>query len=143
MKDVTLKITGQHLHEGVEEEDKIEFITDGRLYNRNGTIYLLYDESEMSGLDGLKTRLTLKKDSVSMKRSGKAVGVDTEIRFSKGERFKGFYDTDFGPVEFEVLTNDLKNSVTGEGSGSVEIDYNISLKGLAEGRSRMNIEVKS
>ena len=41
----------------------------------------------------------------------------------------------------EVLTNELTNTVNAADGGVVDIDYNISLKGLTEGRSRLNIEV--
>ncbi len=41
----------------------------------------------------------------------------------------------------EVLTNHVENSVTAEGTGQLDIDYHISLKGLAEGRNKLNIEL--
>ena len=68
-------------------------------------------------------------------------GIDTEICFEKGKRYNGFYDTPYGTVEMEVLTNELTNTVNAADGGVVDIDYNISLKGLTEGRSRLNIEV--
>ena len=40
-----------------------------------------------------------------------------------------------------MLTNDVVNNVTADGKGYVNIDYHISLKGLSEGRSKLNIEV--
>ncbi len=140
MKNITLKITGKHIHDDVEEE-QMELITEGKLYRKGEALYLVYDESEFSGMPGCKTRLTLDGDTVYMTRSGKAVGVDTEIRFEKGSRYTGFYDTPFGPVEMEVLTNNIESSVTYDNSGRIDIDYNISLKGVSQGRSRLNIEV--
>jgi hypothetical protein len=41
----------------------------------------------------------------------------------------------------EVLTNDIDNRITGEGKGSIDIDYHVSLKGLTESRSRLSIEI--
>lgn len=140
MKDVTLKITGKHIHENVEEE-QLELVTEGKLYQRGDNIYLTYDESEFSGMEGCRTRLTLSDNIVRMTRHGSAVGIDTEIRFEKGKRYNGFYDTPYGTVEMEVLTNELKNTVSAENGGEVDIDYSISLKGLTEGRSRLNILV--
>ena len=116
-------------------------MTEGKLYQRGDNIYLTYDESEFSGMEGCRTRLTLSDNIVRMTRHGSAVGIDTEIRFEKGKRYNGFYDTPYGTVEMEVLTNELKNTVSAEKGGEVEIDYSISLKGLTEGRSRLNILV--
>jgi len=140
MKNIRLKITGAHIYEEVEE-NQMELVTEGKFYQRAGNLYLTYDESEFSGMKGCKTRLTLKGNTVRMTRKGSAVGIDTEIHFEKGKRYSGFYDTPYGPVEMEVLTNELSNTVDFEDGGIVDIDYSISLKGLAEGRSRLNIEV--
>ena len=65
-----------------------------------------------------------------MKRYGENIGLDTEIEFEKGKRFKGYYDTPFGSVEMEVLTNDVVNKIEKmEGKGSLNIDYHISPQG--------------
>ena len=141
MKDVTLKIVGKHIYDENIEEDQLELITEGKMYRRGGQIFLTYDESEFTGLEGCRTRLTLEDGVVRMTRSGSAVGIDTEIRFEKGKRYDGLYDTPYGPIQMEVLTNELKNTVGPDGNGVVDIDYSISLKGLSEGRSRLNIEV--
>lgn len=141
MKKVKLKIVGKHIHENVEE-DQLELVTEGTLQKTNDGIYLTYDESEFTGMQGCETRLTLDNDIVKMTRRGEAVGIDTEIRFEKGKRYSGYYDTPYGPIEMEVLTNDLINTVNEKDGGEVDIDYHISLKGLSEGRSRLNIEVR-
>ena len=53
----------------------------------------------------------------------------------------GFYDTPFGPIEIEILTNELNSTVSEEGCGELNIDYEVSLKGLLEGRNHINITV--
>lgn len=140
MKDIMLKIVGVHVHDNTEEEN-MELMTEGQLFERNGVLYVTYEESEFTGIPGCKTRLRLEGDSVKMTRIGKDVGVSTEMNFTKGKRHKSMYDTPYGPVAMEILTNDLKNDMTFEGTGGVMIDYTISLKGLTEGRSKLNIEI--
>ena len=49
MKDITLKIIGRQLFKDREEE-QMEFVTDGRLYFRNGAAYVVYEESGVSGM---------------------------------------------------------------------------------------------
>ena len=39
------------------------------------------------------------------------------------------------------MTNELNNTVSEEGSGELNIDYEVSLKGLLEGRNHINITV--
>ncbi|MCQ4637443.1 DUF1934 domain-containing protein [Anaerovorax odorimutans] len=140
MKNIMMKIIGTQVTADLEE-DQLEFITEGKLYQRGDALYLIYDESEISGMPGCRTRLKLKNGTIKMKRVGENVGLDTEIEFEKGKRYTGYYDTPFGAIEMEVLTNHVENSVTAEGKGSLDIDYHISLKGLVEGRNKLNIEL--
>ena len=141
MKDIMLRIIGRQIAVDATNEDEIEFVTEGKIYEKNQATYLVYEESEVSGMPGCKTSLKLKGDTIRMKRIGDNVGLDTVIEFQKGCRYEGFYDTPYGAIEMEVLTNDLINNLTPEGKGSIDIDYHISLKGLSEGRSKLNIQI--
>ncbi|HPO05319.1 MAG TPA: DUF1934 domain-containing protein [Bacillota bacterium] len=143
MKDIMLKIVGkQILGDSREEEDQLELVTEGKYHEKDGTVFLSYDESGFSGMEGCTTSLVIKGDEILMKRCGEAVPLDTEIRFEKGKRFNGYYGTPFGAVEMEVLTNDVVNNISREEpKGSLNIDYHISLRGLSEGRSRLDIEI--
>jgi len=49
MKEVMIKIKGRQFSRETGE-DEMEFVTEGKLYRRNGAIYLLYDETELSGI---------------------------------------------------------------------------------------------
>lgn len=140
MKNIMMKIIGTQVTADLEE-DQMEFITEGKLYQRGDALYLIYDETEISGMPGCRTRLKLKNGTVKMKRIGENVGIDTEIEFEQGKRYTGYYDTPFGAIEMEVLTNHIENSLTPEGTGTVDIDYHISLKGLVEGRNKLNIQL--
>lgn len=139
MKEVMMKIVGTQVTADMEEE-QLELITEGKLYEKGEAMYLIYDETELSGMPGCKTRLKLKDGTVKMRRVGKSVGIDTEIEFEQGKRYNGYYGTPYGPVELEVLTNRLENGIRPDGTGSLDIDYSVSLKGLTEGRNRLNIQ---
>ncbi|MDO4745581.1 MAG: DUF1934 domain-containing protein [Bacillota bacterium] len=138
MKEIMVKIKGHQISEEAGE-DSMEFITEAKLYDKGEALYLIYEESELSGIPGCKTRLKLKGNQVQMKRIGEDGSSGHEIRFEKGKRYSGFYDTPFGAIELEVLTNKLENTLSADGKGHVDIDYSISLKGLLEGRNRLNI----
>ncbi|MDR1028013.1 MAG: DUF1934 domain-containing protein [Clostridiales Family XIII bacterium] len=144
MKDIMLKIIGNQIASGSEAGDEpsgMEFITEGRFYRKGDSMYLVYDESEFSGTEGCTTSLKITGDTIRMKRYGEDVGVETAINFEKGKRFNGYYETPFGSVEMEVLTNAVNNRIKESGEGSIDIDYNVSLKGLAESRSMLSIEI--
>lgn len=141
MKDIMLKIVGRQIATDATNEDEIEFVTEGKIFEKDQATYLVYEESEVSGMPGCKTSLKLKGDTIKMKRFGDAVALDTVIEFEKGRRYEGYYDTPYGAIEMEVLTNDLVNDLRPDGTGSIAIDYHVSLKGLSEGRSKLDIQI--
>ena len=140
MKDIMLRIIGRSLV-GEEAEDQMEFVTEGKFYEKGDTMYIIYEESELSGMPGCKTSLRVQSGNVRMKRFGNGAGSDTIMEFHKGKRTEGLYDTPFGSFEMELLTNDIRSTLSRDGNGTVDIDYHISLKGLSEGRSLLNIEI--
>jgi uncharacterized beta-barrel protein YwiB (DUF1934 family) len=143
MKDIILKIIGNQISADTLEagEDGMEFFTEGRFYTKGDSVYLVYDESEFSGMEGCTTSLKITGDKIRMKRYGEDVGAGTAIEFEKGKRFNGYYDTPFGSVAMEVLTNEVNNRIKESGEGSLDIDYHVSLKGLTENRSQLKIEI--
>ena len=141
MKDIILKIIGKQITMHGSEE-QVEFITEGRYHADEDSVMLQYDESDLSGVNGCTTSLKITGEKVKMERCGIAIGIDTAIEFEKGHKFKGYYDTPFGSVELEVLTNFVINKLEPEkGSGYLDIDYNVSLKGLSESRSCLKIQI--
>ncbi|MBR4150219.1 MAG: DUF1934 domain-containing protein, partial [Firmicutes bacterium] len=55
MKDIILKI---------KDNDGIEFVTEGKLFTRGSTTLIQYEESELSGLEGCTTSLTITPNRV-------------------------------------------------------------------------------
>ncbi len=139
MKDIMVRITGTQNIDN--DADKIEFVTEGRIYQKGDATYIIYEESEFTGLEGCKTTVRISGNNVKMFRFGESFPLDTRIEFEKGKRFEGYYQTPFGPIEMEIMTNNLTNNLSFENGGSLNIDYNIALVGLTEGRSVLDIEV--
>ena len=123
-----LKIIGRQF-EGDETEDRMEFITEGRMYERNGATYLVYEESE------------LKDDTIRMRRIGGDTGFGAEIEFKRGKRFISKYETPYGMMDMEVLTQKVESNLAEDGTGTVDIEYQVSFDGMAEGRNVLRIEV--
>jgi len=139
-----LRIIGNQLHgleSKVEEDGVMEFITEGRFDQKGDSLYLIYEESELSGEEGYTTSLKITGGKVRMKRYGGDSGVQTAIDFEKGTKFRGWYETPLGTIELEVLTNDIDNQLNPEGSGALGIDCSVSLKGLTESRNLLRFEI--
>ena len=138
MKNITLKIIGKQ-YDGENQSEEMEFVTDGKMSYRNGTTYLVYDESEFSGFPGCKTVLKLSDKGIKMKRRGNGDCYGAELMFGKGQRFSGRYDTPFGNVDIEVLTNNIKASYDNDKGGNVDIDYHVMASDLVESRNTLSI----
>lgn len=141
MKNVTIKIIGKHIHDNIEEE-QLELVTEAEMFERNGVLYLMYEESEFSGMEGAKTRLRIGENELKMTRLGEGTSTDgvTEMLFQEGKRFEDSYPTPIGVVEMEMLTNSYKSTMSYDQTGELDVDYTVSLKGLSEGRSKLHIE---
>lgn len=137
MKNVMLKIEGkQKTSDG--EENVIELTTEGKLYEKENAVYLVYEESQISGLEGSTTTVKLAKDKISMKRYGSA---SSEMVFEKGKRYKAEYNTPFGTFGMEVLTMEMDYHINDASKGNVYIEYHVSLQGLTESSNQLNIKI--
>ena len=131
-KDIILKI---------KDNEGIEFVTEGRLWSRGRTTLIQYDETELSGMEGCTTSLTITPKGVRMKRSGTTLNDHTEMVFEKGRRMHGIYATPYGNIGMEILTNDISGLDAPDAEpGKLSIDYSISLKGLFDARKTLDIE---
>ena len=135
MKDIMLKITGRVL-DGENEVEPMEFITEGRYYSRGGITRIVYEESELSGMEGCQTFITFSGGKVKMNRKCPGRKSETQMEFEAGKRYEGLYETPYGPIGMELLTNSI--SMDGR---KLSIDYDLSLRGLLESRNSLDIEI--
>ena len=143
MKDrnVELKITGRQFA-GTEAEDVIEFVTEGQLHSDEDGVVLTYPESELSGFPGSVTTLKIRDNTVNMQRRDQEGNLKTEMHFQQGERMDSPYETPYGMMKLEVLTDQVTADISEEGNGSIEITYLVSLEGIAEGKNALHIEIQ-
>ena len=52
------------------EDNRIELITEGRLYKKGNAYYIEYEESAISGLEGTKTLIMVEDRRISLERTG-------------------------------------------------------------------------
>ena len=140
MSDVTLKVVGtQTSLDG--EENVIEMITQGKYYEKNGSIFLVYDESELSGMEGSTTTLKIDDDEerkVMMKRFG---SNESKLIFEKGKRYKSIYRTMYGDMDMEVVTSQIILVKDEEGLKKLDLSYRISVAGDREMKNKLTVDI--
>ncbi|MCC5912047.1 MAG: DUF1934 domain-containing protein [Clostridiaceae bacterium] len=122
------------------EENKIELVTEGSFYEKNGSLYIVYKESEISGMEGSTTTLKIEgENKVSMKRFGNS---DLQLVFQEGKGFDTKYNTQYGDLDMEIFTNKLQVAIAGDGKkGSIEIQYDLWIAGLADTSNDLKIQL--
>jgi uncharacterized beta-barrel protein YwiB (DUF1934 family) len=130
MEHVMLKIhSKQKSCDG--EENTIEMITEGKLYEKSNAVYLVYKETELSGMEGSTTTVRLRKDEISMRRFGSS---SSDIVFQKGKWHKSNYGTPYG--NFHIIWDINKGN-----KGTISIDYHVNLQGLVESSNQLHIKI--
>ena len=137
MKDVVIRINSIH-RDGDGEEDRIEFTTDGLYSFENGTGYLSYMESEVTGLPGTRTSLEIRPDEVIVDRTG---GVTSRMVFRRGEKNSFQYETPFGMATLGMNTQRIRHDFSSRG-GSMVIDYVIDVEHAVVERNRFCLQVR-
>ena len=137
MKDVVISIRSIH-GLGEESEDRIEFTTDGLYHYEDGTGYLSYLESEVTGLPGTETCVEIRPDEVVVDRRG---GVTSRMVFRRGEKNRFQYETPYGMATLGMSTQRIRHDIGAKG-GSVEIDYVLDVEHAVVERNRFCLNVR-
>lgn len=115
------------------QTDKIHMETTGKLYEKNGTWYLLYKESEESGLAGVTTTIKATGNCVVILRSEPYV---SRIIVEPGKTFFTSYPTEGGIFDLEVCGERVAVLLR-ENGGEIRLQYR-----LMEQTVSMTIQVK-
>ncbi|MBE6931525.1 MAG: DUF1934 domain-containing protein [Clostridia bacterium] len=135
-KDVIITLKGVVSPEN--DEELMELITEGRLYRKNGSYFITYRESELTGMVGVTTTLKVEAGGVTVMRNGP---MSTHMVFRQGEKHYGLYQLEGGePMTIAVRTSRVRQTICDFG-GDVEIDYSIEINNVptAENKLRLNV----
>jgi uncharacterized beta-barrel protein YwiB (DUF1934 family) len=121
------------------DESAIEVVTPGEFYKEDNSYFAIYDETELSGMEGTKTTLKISHDNFLLTRVGT---TNAEMRFKKGTNEISMYDTPYGMLEIKLETKDLKVVLDDKG-GEVEIDYNLAISGQEPQKTILKVNIKA
>lgn len=137
MSDATIKVKSVIKQKG-EEDHNVEIITPGKIYKKDGYIYIFYDESELSGMEGIKTMLKISDTYIKLSRSGAS---ESGLIFEPGIDHLSKYGTPYGEFMMETTTKSINLDLDDILKGIVSVEYHLSIKGLSETDHKLEIEV--
>ena len=103
--------------------DRLEVVTEGGFYYKNGTYFLLFSEYQEIGKVSVIVRA--RADVVSIKRSGVC---SARMEYEKGTHKEVLYSLPYGDIVIDLETDEVINLLTDDG-GSLQLKYKLIVNG--------------
>lgn len=123
-----------------EMPEPTEMLMEGRLITNEHRVELIYEESELTGMEGSVTSIGFDRANpalVSMLRTGP---VRTAMTFEEGRRHICLYNTPFSEFEVCVRTIKVNNRLLEE--NRLELDYLIEIHGAQAEHCKMTVTLR-
>lgn len=122
-----------------DAEDNIEFTTDGYYSFDGETACLSYYESEVTGMLGTKTTVTVEPEKVTVERDGT---VTSRMSFDPRKKDRFQYSTPYGVMTLAFDTRSIVKSFDKNG-GELIIDYIVDVEHAVVSRNYLKLNVTS
>ena len=138
MKKVLISIKGSPAMSDSEDVG-FELMTDGEYLLKNGVSTFSYEESGLTGIDGLLTTFNVEPDRVIMRRGDRA-GED--MVFAENLKHHFLYETPYGSITMGIDTHSITKNLRDDG-GSLEIRYDIEVDNIAVSHNLFQINIRA
>lgn len=105
------------------EESSVEHIANGRLFNKEGIFYIIYEDKMLSEIAGTTTSLKVHPDKVILNRMG---ATGHRQVFEKNKLDESYYVTPEGKMLMGVIPRRVDVNLTDEG-GSINLEYELEI----------------
>ena len=137
-QEVVLSICGRQTYQG-REPDTIELVTEGTMEYRSNGWDISYEESDLTGLEGVTTTFRIEDGKIVLKRSGK---LNSQMVFQEGLSHESLYQMEFGALMMTVTGKKVAHNLT-EAGGTVDLVYSIDIEQTAGGTIDYHLDVKA
>lgn len=136
--DVVLSIRGTQRYDGMEP-DVIELVTDGTMEFRSGGWDISYEESELTGLEGVTTTFRVEPGKVVLTRKGK---LNSQMVFQEGVAHDSLYQMAFGALMITVKATFVFFDIVPDG-GVIDLSYNINIENTEAGVIDYHLDIRA
>ena len=135
-KDVILSICGKQSYMD-QDPDVIELVTEGTLEEKDGGWDLCYEESALTGLEGVTTTFRIEPDQITLTRTGK---LNSKMVFKEGVPHDSLYQMEFGALMISVCAKRIMVHLD-ESGGMIDLIYGIELEHTTAGEVDYHLEI--
>ena len=136
MKDVIISVTG--VHHTPYGPDSMQLVTAGQFGMDTDGFCVTWEETELTGMEGTRTSLSVQPRSVILSREGE---VTSTMEFEEGKKHYFLYETPRGHTTLGLDTQRIRKNLDQHG-GEVEIVYTVDVDQQIVGRDRFYIMVR-
>ena len=117
-----------------DNSDKIEFLTKGSFYEKDGKYYLKYEEKNEQ--DSVTTTLKIEDNKVTIIRYG---ATNTQMIVEKGKKHLNYYETPHGAFTIGVYSDKVDININ-EKKGNIKLNYDIEFNNAIASRNTINVD---
>jgi len=121
-----------------EEEDIISVVTPGDFYEIEGGFKVEYKETKISGMEGTKTIIIIRKNSFDLIREGT---TETKMEFENNKRTVSLYKTPYGVLDVKITTKKLDININEDG-GTINTMYILEIGDQTALKTNLTIDIK-
>ena len=137
-RKVLLNIRGRQSYQG-QEPEIIELVTEGTMTLRDGGWDISYQESNLTGLEGVKTTFRVEPGKITLSRSG---GLQSQMIFQQGVSHDSLYRMPFGALMITVCASQVLFDITPEG-GFIDLVYYIQIEQSEAGVIDYHLDIRT
>ena len=137
-RKVMLSIRGRQTYLD-QEPDVIELVTEGTMEKQGDAWQLCYEESDLTGLEGVTTTFRIEPKIITLTRTGR---LNTQMVFQEGVFHNSLYQMEFGALMITVCASRIKAELTEKG-GVVDLVYGIEIEQSTAGVIDYHLEIKT
>jgi len=136
-KKVMLSLKGTQRYMD-QEPEIIELVTEGILKQIDDGWELSYEESAMTGLEGVTTTFRIFPGKIVLSRTGK---LKSEMVFQVGQMHDSLYQMEFGALMITVCATRVDYALSEDG-GVVDLVYGIEIEQSEGGVIEYHLEIQ-
>ncbi len=137
-QDVVLAIRGTQKYED-QEPEIIELVTEGTMEFRDGGWDIRYEESALTGLEGVTTTFRVEPGQVILTRTGK---LNSRMVFQQGVPHDSLYQMEFGALMLTVEAKFMYFDILPDG-GTIDLTYAISIENTQAGMIDYHLDIRA
>ena len=136
--NVVLSIRGRQTYAD-QEPDVIELVTEGTMEFRDGGWDISYEESALTGLEGVTTTFRVEPSRVVLTRTGK---LQSQMIFEEGIPHDTLYQMAFGTLLMTVKATFVFFDIVEDG-GTIDLSYNLDIENTAAGVIDYHLDIRA